>query len=33
MTITKYEHACLSIEEEGKKLVIDPGQFSPSYTA
>lgn len=30
MTITKYEHACLVIEEAGSKLVIDPGSFSTS---
>jgi L-ascorbate metabolism protein UlaG (beta-lactamase superfamily) len=30
MTITKYEHACLVIEENGSNLVIDPGQFSSS---
>lgn len=28
MTITKYEHACLIVEESGSKLVIDPGQFT-----
>ncbi len=27
MKITKYEHACLVAEEQGKKLVIDPGSF------
>ena len=27
MKITKYEHACLVLEEQGKKLVIDPGSF------
>lgn len=30
MTITKYEHACLVVEENGTKLVIDPGKFSSS---
>lgn len=30
MTLTKYEHACLVLEETGTKLVIDPGRFSPS---
>lgn len=30
MKITKYEHACLVLEEQGKKLVIDPGDFSSS---
>lgn len=31
MKITKYEHACLDIEENGKHLIIDPGKFSISY--
>src|SRR3990167_868243 len=30
MKITKYEHACLGIEEEGKRLLIDPGLFTSS---
>lgn len=30
MTLTKYEHACLVLEETSVKLVIDPGRFSPS---
>lgn len=30
MKITKYEHACLVVEEQGKKLVIDPGDFADS---
>jgi len=30
MNITKYEHACVVVEEQGKKLVIDPGQFITS---
>lgn len=30
MKITKYEHACVVIEEQGKRLVIDPGEFSES---
>lgn len=28
MKITKYEHACLVIEESGQKLVIDPGMYT-----
>lgn len=32
MKITKYEHACLVVEEDGMKLVIDPGVYSKSYT-
>lgn len=30
MKITKYEHACLVVEEQGKRLVIDPGGFTKS---
>lgn len=30
MNVTKYEHACLLIEEQGQKLLIDPGVFSES---
>lgn len=30
MTITKYEHACFTIEETGAKLVVDPGKFTSS---
>ncbi|MGZ6004868.1 MAG: MBL fold metallo-hydrolase [Candidatus Saccharimonadales bacterium] len=30
MKITKYEHACLVIEDGGKKLVIDPGMYAES---
>ncbi len=30
MKITKYEHACLVVEEQGKMLVIDPGGFTTS---
>ncbi|HUP26188.1 MAG TPA: MBL fold metallo-hydrolase [Candidatus Limnocylindrales bacterium] len=32
MNITKYEHACLVIEEQGQKLIVDPGVFSESCT-
>jgi len=32
MNITKYEHACVVVEEQGKKLVIDPGEFTTSFT-
>lgn len=28
MRITKYEHACMVIEREGARLVIDPGNFT-----
>jgi L-ascorbate metabolism protein UlaG (beta-lactamase superfamily) len=33
MKITKYEHACLVIEDSGKRLVIDPGEFANSLPA
>lgn len=33
MTLTKYEHACLVLEDEGKRLIIDPGQFTVSLPA
>jgi L-ascorbate metabolism protein UlaG (beta-lactamase superfamily) len=28
MKITKYEHACMVLEDQGKKIVIDPGVYS-----
>jgi L-ascorbate metabolism protein UlaG (beta-lactamase superfamily) len=28
MQITKYEHACLVLENQGKRVVIDPGAFT-----
>ncbi len=31
MKITKYEHACVVLEEQGKKLVIDPGSLTPDF--
>lgn len=31
MKLTKYEHSCLVIEEQGAKLVIDPGVYSKSF--
>ena len=31
MKLTKYEHACLVIQNQGKKLVIDPGEVSLSF--
>jgi L-ascorbate metabolism protein UlaG (beta-lactamase superfamily) len=31
MKITKYEHSCVVIEEQGRCLVIDPGKFSSSF--
>ena len=32
MKITKYEHACLALEHDGQRLIIDPGVFSESFT-
>ena len=29
MRVTKYGHACLVLEEQGEKLVIDPGDYTP----
>ncbi|HSW99702.1 MAG TPA: MBL fold metallo-hydrolase [Patescibacteria group bacterium] len=31
MKLTKYEHACVVLEEQGKKIVIDPGAFTQSF--
>lgn len=31
MKITKYEHACIALEEQGSKLVIDPGSFTAEF--
>lgn len=28
MNVTKYEHACLVLEHDGERLVIDPGNFT-----
>lgn len=28
MKITKYEHACFVVEQDGKKLVVDPGAYT-----
>lgn len=33
MKLTKYAHACLALEEQGKKLVIDPGNLTPEFGA
>ena len=32
MKITKYEHACLDIVEQGTRILIDPGKFTASLT-
>ncbi len=31
MKLTKYMHACLVLEEQGKRLVIDPGSYSGEF--
>jgi L-ascorbate metabolism protein UlaG (beta-lactamase superfamily) len=31
MKLTKYTHACIVLEEQGSKLVIDPGSFTPEF--
>ncbi len=31
MKLTKYGHACFTVEHEGKLLVVDPGGLSPDY--
>jgi L-ascorbate metabolism protein UlaG (beta-lactamase superfamily) len=32
MKLTKHEHACVVVENDGTSLVIDPGVFSPAVT-
>jgi L-ascorbate metabolism protein UlaG (beta-lactamase superfamily) len=31
MKLTKYTHACIVLEENGTRLVIDPGVFTPDF--
>ncbi len=33
MKLTKYEHACFTVEKEGKLLVVDPGGFTTDLPA
>ena len=33
MKLTKYEHACFTLENDGKILVIDPGVFTTDFIA
>lgn len=33
MRLTKYEHACFTVEVDGKLLVVDPGVFTPDLPA
>lgn len=32
MKINKYQHACFTVESEGKLLVVDPGDWSTDFT-
>jgi L-ascorbate metabolism protein UlaG (beta-lactamase superfamily) len=32
MKLTKFEHACFTVELDGKLLVVDPGVLSPDFT-
>jgi L-ascorbate metabolism protein UlaG (beta-lactamase superfamily) len=33
MELTKYEHACFTVEKDGKLLVVDPGNYSSDFLA
>ena len=33
MKLTKYQHACFTVEDEGKILVVDPGNFTNDFIA
>lgn len=33
MNITKYQHACFTVEKDGQVLVVDPGNFSSDFIA
>jgi len=33
MKLTKFEHSCFVLEENGERLVVDPGEFSMSLNA
>jgi L-ascorbate metabolism protein UlaG (beta-lactamase superfamily) len=33
MKLTKYEHACLTVEKDGQVLVVDPGRYSTDFIA
>jgi L-ascorbate metabolism protein UlaG (beta-lactamase superfamily) len=32
MKLTKYRHACFTLEKDGQTLVIDPGEFTQDFT-
>jgi len=31
MKLTKYEHACFTVEKDGKFLIVDPGKFTKDF--
>lgn len=33
MKITTYSHACFTLEQDGRLMVVDPGAFSPDFQA
>lgn len=33
MKVTKYQHACFTVENEGQVLVVDPGNYSSDFIA
>lgn len=33
MKLTKYEHACFSVEHDGMTLIVDPGNFTTDFIA
>jgi L-ascorbate metabolism protein UlaG (beta-lactamase superfamily) len=33
MKLTKYEHACFTVEKDDQVLVVDPGSFSSDFIA
>jgi L-ascorbate metabolism protein UlaG (beta-lactamase superfamily) len=32
MELTKYEHACFTVEKDGKSIIVDPGSFTTDLT-
>jgi len=32
MELTKYEHACFTVEKDGKTIVVDPGAFTTDFS-
>ena len=33
MKLTKYQHACFTVEDDGKILIVDPGNFTSDFIA